>query len=332
MGTQLVGNKQLEHYRRVLEKYLPEITESGGLSELPSGASEFLQVENPRLVELQDRYRNYPCPATVPAIWTQSHISCIDLTRFRDDSPYIFQRFDNNGEVAHTLTAYYLQRNDKLGLLERLKEDGLFGAQTYDFEGRFLISRDLLDSINEINFLDRMMGISRLDSVNVLDIGAGYGRFAHRLSQALPRLNKVLCTDAIATSTFLSEYYLRFRNVPAAKVIPLDEVESALAAQHVDIAVNIHSFSECRIEAVRWWLDLICSHGIRYLFIVPNAVSEGGRKLMLHNKAGSPAVDYEVEITNRGYKKVDISPKYDNASLQRSGVSPTWYHLFELRA
>jgi SAM-dependent methyltransferase len=330
MGAQLVGNKQLEHYQKVRDKYLPEITGSDGLTEPSAEAREYLQVENPRLTELRRRYQRFTCAATSPSIWTQSHVSLIDLAHFRSDNPYVFQRFDSNGEVAHTLTAYYLQRKDTLGLLGRLGEDGAFGAQTYDFEGRFLVSRDLLDSINEINFLERTIGIASGSGFNVLDIGAGYGRFAHRLTEAVPRIGKVFCTDAIATSTFLCEYYLRFRRVTAALVLPLDELEHSLKNERVDLAVNIHSFSECRMDAVQWWLDLVRRHRVRYLFIVPNAVSEGGRRLALHNKAGHSETDYEVEITNRGYKKIEATPKYETSGLQRSGVSPTWYHLFEL--
>jgi putative sugar O-methyltransferase len=330
MGAQLVGNKQLEHYQKVRDKYLPEIPEPGDLAEPPPEAREYLQIENPRLVELRQRYQQYKCAATSPSIWTQSHVSLIDLAHFRSDNPYVFQRFDSNGEVAHALTTYYLQRKDTLGLLERLREDRVFGAQTFDFESRFLVSRDLLDSINEINFLERTIGIASGTGFNVLDIGAGYGRFAHRLTEGVPGIGKVFCTDAIATSTFLCEYYLRFRRASSAVVVPLDQLEHSLRNERVDLAVNIHSFSECRMEAVRWWLDLVCRHRVRYLFIVPNAVSEGGRRLALHNKAGSGATDYEAEITNRGYRKIEASPKYETPNLQRSGVSPTWYHLFEL--
>ena len=160
MGAQLVGNKQLEHYQKVRDKYLPEIPEPGDLAEPPPEAREYLQIENPRLVELRQRYQQYKCAATSPSIWTQSHVSLIDLAHFRSDNPYVFQRFDSNGEVAHALTTYYLQRKDTLGLLERLREDRVSRDQTFDFESRFLVSRDLLDSINEINFLERTIGIA----------------------------------------------------------------------------------------------------------------------------------------------------------------------------
>jgi 2-polyprenyl-3-methyl-5-hydroxy-6-metoxy-1,4-benzoquinol methylase len=67
-----------------------------------------------------------------------------------------------------------------------LEEDDDFGAEVFDFHGK-VVSRDLLDSIIEINFLDRHLGFSSRRAVNVLDIGAGYGRLAHRMATAFPK-------------------------------------------------------------------------------------------------------------------------------------------------
>ena len=53
----------------------------------------------------------------------------------------------------------------------------------------------------------------------MLDIGAGYGRLAHRMSAAFPQLEDYCCVDAVPESTFLSEYYLRHRGcTPPARV------------------------------------------------------------------------------------------------------------------
>ena len=54
----------------------------------------------------------------------------------------------------------------------------------------------------------------------------------------------------MAASTFVSDYYLRFRNASKAVVVPLDEIETWLTSQKVDIAINIHSFSECQLSAI----------------------------------------------------------------------------------
>ena len=140
----------------------------------------------------------------------------------------------------------------------------------------------------------------------------------------------MFCTDAVPTSTFVREFYYGTVARNPQWRCPLMRSRNYWCDVRIDLAVNIHSFSECRMEAVQWWLDLIRRRRVRYLFVVPNAVLEGGRRLALHNKAGSNPIDYESQITDRGYKKIEVRPKYETPSLQRSGVSPTWYHLFEL--
>ncbi len=71
-----------------------------------------------------------------------------------------------------------------------------------------------------------------------------------------------LCTDAYATSTFLSEYYLNFRGQPRASVVPLDEVQTALATHPVDLAVNVPALQSVawRPSAGGWscWLSPAC--------------------------------------------------------------------------
>ncbi len=107
-----------------------------------------------------------------------------------------------------------VESRDKLGLLGQLDEDGLFGAWTFEFGDRPPVSRDLLDSVNEINYLDTQMGLSSIENLRVLDIGAGYGRLAHRMSPALPGLAAYDCIDGVAISTFLCDYYRGFRQMP----------------------------------------------------------------------------------------------------------------------
>ncbi len=144
--------------------------------------------------------------------------------------------------MSFALAYYYLKSTDRLRLFDRLSEDQAFGVNFYEvIEGR-LVTRDLLDSVAELNFLERHIAISQRTAVVVLDIGAGYGRLAHRSVAALPSIERYLCTDAVATSTFICEHYLRYRGVNArAQVIPLHEIRSALRRYPVDLAINIHS-------------------------------------------------------------------------------------------
>ncbi|MGD0221716.1 MAG: hypothetical protein ABSF71_05220 [Terriglobia bacterium] len=331
-GAQIISQFELESLRRVVGKYLPPQPLIPPSAVLPKGAEEYLRPDNPRLKELRFRYRETNGPAVNHLVWTDSHTSQIDLRYFRADNPYVWQRQDQNAEINYLLTASYVKTIDKLGLLGRLEEDGLFGAHTFRSLENLVLSRDLLDSVNEINFLEEALQISKHHKLKVLDIGAGYGRFAHRLRASLPDIEKVICTDAVATSTFISEYYLRFRGASEkAMVVPLYETEAALDRNQVYLAVNIHSFSECSFASICWWLDILSARRIPYLFLVPNSQNHGGTKLLTLEAGGANPHDFMPAVLSRGYRLVNKRPKYDAPSVQKYGVSPTYYYLFELR-
>jgi hypothetical protein len=332
-GAQIVSQLEVESLRHTLEKFLPTMRPIDMSAALPQGANEYLNADNPRLAELRSRYRASQCPAVNHTLWKDSRTSLIDLKHFRGDNPYVWQYQDQNAEINYLLTTFYLKSIDRLGLLERFKEDGLFGAFTYQFDENTSVSRDLLDSVSEITFLEESIGISRLDGLKVLDIGAGYGRFAHRLCASLPLLDKIICADAVAESTFLSGYYLRFRKVTdKAKVVPLNEIEQALNDNEIQLAVNIHSFSECGMLAITWWLDLLRKHNVRYLFIVPNPGRDQGNRLLIREPGAKESQDFMPTILSRGYRLATKRAKYAAPSIQKHGVSPTGYYLFELRA
>jgi SAM-dependent methyltransferase len=293
---------------------------------LPPGAEAYLSPTNPRLLELERRYAAFDPRVTTPRVWRQGYVTPDDLRSFRGDNAYVWQVRDGAAQTNYALSAYYVKSIDSLGLLQRLEEDELFGAHAFPALGT-KVSRDLLDSILEMHFLERHLGLSARQAVNVLDIGAGYGRLAYRMARAFPDLGSYLCVDAVASSTFLSEYYLRFRGVDdKARAIPLDELEHTLAGRRIDLAVNIHSFPECTLEAIGWWLDLLRHHGVPRLMIVPNRGKHGGEKLVTN--LGEPM---EPLLEARGYRLAVKAPKYADPVVQRYGVQPTWYYLFESR-
>src|SRR5438876_2489306 len=105
-------------------------------------------MNNPRIDELRKRYRSHP--AAAHSHWDERKLlTNLELHEFRRDSHYVWQGRWTKPET-YLLTAYYLRDCDRLGLLDQLTEDGLFGATTVPFENGYLLSRDLLDSINEI--------------------------------------------------------------------------------------------------------------------------------------------------------------------------------------
>jgi len=291
---------------------------------LPKRASDYLRPDNPRLQELRRRYENHP--ASHHSLWSQHYLRTeLRLDQFRRDNVYVHQR-RRTTQDSYLLTARYVQSVDTLGLLNTLQDDDLFGNYLVRSNGGRPVSRDLLDSVLEINFLNDHLHLASLQSPVILDIGAGYGRLAHRLVQAIPKLEAVFCTDAIPESTFLSEFYLRFRGCETkAPVVPLDEVERKLRGRHIDIAVNVHSFGECPLQSIQWWLDLISANRIQYLFIVPN-----GEVLHSWERDNSRFI-YLPLLLERGYKLIVKQPNYaQSPDVRRYGLYPCYYYLFEL--
>lgn len=303
---------------------------------LPENAENYLQFNNPRLIELKQKYQILSNPVIDPSQWTESFVSSIDkLQFFRGDYVYVWQFRNINTELHYWLTTYYIKTIDKLGLLELLKEDNLFGCYTFSTIDNLCVSRDLLDSILEIYFLEQSIKISELSNVKILDIGAGYGRLAHRMVKGLPNIEKVFCVDAVAESTFISEYYLRFRSIEKkAVVIPLYDLDNTLANESINLAINIHSFSECTLASIKAWLDILQKYKIEYLMIVPNypynqKINNQKSKLLTTEKTGEK-LDFFPLIESSGYRLLVSQPKYLDPVLQKHGISPTHYYLFQL--
>ncbi len=293
---------------------------------LPSGAREHLRSDNPRLVELREKYAMVD-PGHGKSLWDGRYIKAlVDLQWFRGDSAYVWQRRQLGSEAR--LKRYLLLREaeagDRLGLLGRLTEDGMFGCWTEQYGDRPLVSRDLIDSVVEINFLERHVGLSQQSDLRVLDIGAGYGRLAHRMSAALSNLALYDCADAIPESTFLCDYYLRFRNVsPPARVLPLHQLEDCLDARGYHIAVNIHSFSECSFAAVDWWMRVIAQLHIPWLLVVPNHADE-----LLTREPGDEPRDFAPLIRSAGYRLELKEPVYGTSEVRNLAGVHDQFFLF----
>lgn len=315
-GYRIVADRNLYEWQKTPFETQPR------MSKLPEDAANYLVVNNPRLRELQTRYADFNSGVTAPLTWTDTYVRPEEMLHFRGDNAYVWQaRTMSMNIMAYALTMYYAKSIDDLGLLENLEEDDYFGVHNYAIDDR-LVSRDLLDSISEIYFLEKHLNVSSHANLSVLDIGAGYGRLAHRMISSLPNIAQYLCTDAYPISTFISEYYLRFRNLERkAKVVPLDEIEHVLGSSAVDIAVNIHSFSECRISAIEWWLSLLAKRRIRNLMIVPNPPD-------LRTNDG---IDFGNIIEKHGYQLVAKDPKYRDPVVHEFAINPSYYYLFELR-
>lgn len=282
---------------------------------LPPGAVEVLRADHPRLIELRRAYAAVELPMARPTMWGSDYLSAeLDLTHFRGDNPYVWQ-FRNVGASAQQKYYFFMRdlaARDSHDLLHRLTEDGAFGCWTFDYPDWPRVSRDLLDSINELYFLDRHTGMLRRPGFSVLDIGAGYGRLAHRMLAAAPQLGAYLCADAVPESTFLCEYYLGFRQCGGrAEVLPLHELDARLKGRSVDLAVNIHSFSEMPYRAIDGWLGRVAQLEVPWLLIVPN---DADRLLtMEEDKSRRP---FDALIAEHGYTLALQEPTFPDPTLR----------------
>jgi hypothetical protein len=170
-----------------------------------------------------------------------------------------------------------------------ITEDGSFGCVTVQY-GVMMLSRDLLDSMAEIHFLQKC-GID-LETSRILDIGAGYGRLAHRIISAFPGA-QVVCTDAIGISREICSKYLCSRAIPLSQwsVMHPDRIQGL---RGVDLAMNVHSWSECTINEIQWWLAQLRELRVPRLFVLPHDPSF----------ASYEGVSFRPAIEAAGYRMV----------------------------
>jgi SAM-dependent methyltransferase len=286
---------------------------------LPGHATERLRADHPRLVELRQAYAALDWPVVSHSRWQSDKVDAwLDLRHFRGDNSYVWHYRESRrvSELKFFVFLEYVRTRDERGLLEQLGEDGAYGCWTYRFADRPRCSRDLLDAVNELGFLDREVGLLDAESPRVLDIGAGYGRLAHRTAQAAPKLADYCCVDAVPQSTFLSEYYAEARGVaPPVRVVALPDVPD-LEAGSFDLACNVHSFSECPVEAIRWWMGQLARLEVPHLFLVPNEPSG-----YLSMEPDGTRLDYLPVIEAAGYHLVAEEPAFtDPAVAELLGV------------
>jgi putative sugar O-methyltransferase len=263
-------------------------------------------------------------------MWTSERVaSHVDLRYFRGDNLYVWHRPEHPRSMAMAQFIYmrYLERRGGAELLARIPEDGAFGCWTSEVAGRGTLSRDRLDSANEILFLDRQLNVLSRAGIRILDIGAGYGRLAYRMAQAHPSLGDYCCADAVPESTFLCEYYLGFRNVsPPARVAPLVDVPH-LEPGSFDLAVNVHSFSECTRAAVEWWLAELRRLGVPRLFVVAD-----GPDTIISREADGGYDDLMPSIAAAGYTQTAVEPVIPDPAVRDLVRTHGSFHVFTLEA
>ena len=331
---------------------------------LPKETTCYLRPTNPRLIELKRRYSGFDPKVVTHGVWKEGVIGASDLTHFRRDNQFVWQRGRDFNELSYALTYYSLKASPSTAdILNRMDEDALFGvhsrveelldelslaveerdpsreqhhdslAARADLErGRALrvagagVARGLGElALREIDFIRNHINLENPDT-SILDIGAGYGRLVYRLSQVAPPNVRIYGTDAVAESTFLSEFYLRFRGAPRAAIVPLDEVEAFIKGASINLATNIHSFSECMPDAIEWWVRRLAAGGVANLLVIPNHVDQKTRRCLTTTGA-----DMELIFERYGYKVRVREPRFKDPLVQSYGIAASLISHFELQ-
>ena len=294
----------------------------------PSAEDEqYLRKDNPALKALYDRYDALTVNAGIHAKWNPRFVAKqLSIAKFRANSAYVW----SYGELPRpTLLKYFIFAQyaaRRAGpLLTRLSEDAAFGCLAYDFDGYGRVSRDRLDSAVELDFVHRHTGLLDKPGLRVLDIGAGYGRLAHRTCEVAD-VAEYTCVDAVPESTFLCDFYLRHRGLTGrARAVPLDEVAArGEALGRFDIAFNVHSWSECTLAAITWWVDLVRRLEVPYLFVVPNQPD----RFLTREPDRQTRHDFRPVIEGAGYRLVAEEPVFEDPDVQRLLAIPDRLYLF----
>ncbi len=289
-----------------------------------------LRGDHPELSALRDAYKNLNVPATAHSLWGQDYVQTqVNMQRFRDHSAYVwvYRELPRATQLKYYVYARYVQELCP-EVLETLDEDGAFGCLCYDFEDLGRVSRDRLDSALEIAFLERNLGTDFFQGARILDIGAGYGRMAHRMHERHPEIAGYICTDSVAESSYLCRFYLKHRGLEnSTTVLPLNQlVEDPGRIGEIDLVINVHSFSECRYEAIRWWFDQLEALGPLKLFIVPNDPEE-----FLATEPDGSKKDFLPLIEERGFRMTAKEPVFRDSNVRELLNIQDHQFLFERR-
>ena len=182
--------------------------------------------------------------------------------------------------IYKTYVAMYadvITREDSRGLLRAIEEPSLGNPFLVRHNGAN-VSQDLCNSIHELYSILGPGGLPPADRppASFAEIGAGYGRLAHVMLNAVP--NATYCIIDIPPALYLSQRYLTtlFPDLPAFKFRPFrdyravaGEFESSrirflaphqlerLPAKSVDYVINISSFHEMTLAQVSNYFALI---------------------------------------------------------------------------
>lgn len=253
-----------------------------------------------------------PNLATASTFWqTWADKVKADRRNFAKSPLYVEQDSQTDEEyrqVAHTVA-----------LLGQIDPDGK--TRDAQFGGRLVetclgpVTRMWLDSNIEYHFLKKHL--PTLSSARVLDIGAGYGRFAVSLEPFVATIDTV---DAIPISTEVSRKYLH-RFAPFARVHAIKEFMQEDHAGLYDLAINIHSWNECTREQVENWVRVLVEAKVPHLFTVSHGQLNGKREKAY----------YTWQIGHPSFRPI-LEHYYDLVAEESIGLTNHPHALWKLKA
>ncbi len=196
--------------------------------------------------------------------------------------------------------------------------DAEFGARTVE-TCRGPVTRMWLESCAELEFLSRYMPPELDHTPRILDIGAGYGRLAVAITELARGKVEMTCVDAVPVSTQICrEYCARF--APSVKVLSIQEFEASYQDLRFDLAVNVHSFNECKLSQIENWLKALEVMQVPYLFTVSHGQMD-------HN----PEPSYRSYGDDHPSYRPLLEARYDLIAEESLGLSPSPHALWRAK-
>lgn len=218
-----------------------------------------------------------------PAVLLPRRIDVTGLaTMFSDANPLSSVRRRVGHARYLAMLWEFVRRRDRLGLLTNLEEPETGAPISIRYQGR-RISQDLCNSVHE--FYSATEGRRDSPPGSVIEIGGGYGRVAWVFLSTFPGIRYVLCDIAPAlavaqrylTTLFPERSAFSFRRFHAYTEIA-DEFEAAeiafvtpgqldlLPPQQADLAINISSLHEMRLDQIAHYLKVIDHHCVGHFY------------------------------------------------------------------
>jgi putative sugar O-methyltransferase len=150
-----------------------------------------------------------------------------------------------------------------------------------------LVCLDYLQAVHEVEFMSANLD---LDGIQILEIGAGYGRTCHTLlsNHEVAGYTIVDLPNTLALSRRYLQAVLEPEQFARIRFVGIEAVEEQVRAGRFDLCLNVDSFAEMDPNTVRHYLALIdatCTH-----FYVNNPVGKYLDKTLDGHSQGSAVV------------------------------------------